>query len=232
MKNSELIKQINEILAYICDNAEAMEESAVKESFLSVYKTLCDNLQCPENKGVLDLLYKEANENINYIDRLRILAMDAIIRYVCSIENEGISGEVEESLKLVASELDKKNKQIANVMDYVAQVDYIRTRYHLRYAESSDKFKGKGVVYTVITGDYDVINEPEIGESGLSYVLLTDKEKPDYNGRWEIRIIDNPDNLDNVRLSRYPKMFPHIFFPEYDYSVYVDGSIAIKVSVK
>lgn len=232
MHNAELIKQINEILAYICDNAENMEEDAVRESFLSVYKTLSDNLLCKENKDVLNTLYKAVSENINYIDGLRILAMDAIIKYACVDGSEEITKEVEDSLKLATSELDKKNKQIANVMDYVSQVDYIRTRYHLRYAESLDKFKGKGVVYTVITGDYDAINEPEVGDSELSYILLTDKERPDYNGRWEIRIIDNPDNLDNVRFSRYPKMFPHIFFPEYDYSVYVDGSIALKKDIR
>ncbi|WP_026656740.1 glycosyltransferase domain-containing protein [Butyrivibrio sp. AE3003] len=209
MHNAELIKQINEILAYICNNAENMEEDAVRESFLSVHKTLCDNLLCQENKDVLNMLYKAVNENINYIDGLRILAMDAIIKYACADGSGEITKEVEDSLKLAASELDKKNKQIANVMDYVNQIDYIRTRYHLRYAEPSDKFKGKGVVYTVITGDYDAINEPEVGDSELSYILLTDKERPDYNGRWEIRIIDNPDNLDNVRFSRYPKMFPH-----------------------
>ena len=64
MHNAELIKQINEILAYICDNAENMEEDAVRESFLSVYKTLSDNLLCKENKDVLQNLNQEEATNL------------------------------------------------------------------------------------------------------------------------------------------------------------------------
>ncbi|MBO4456426.1 MAG: DUF616 domain-containing protein [Butyrivibrio sp.] len=232
MKNTELIKQINEILAYIYDNCEKMGKSGVHDSFLSVYKTLSENISCPENENSLLQLYKEADENILDIGRLRILAMDAIIKYACSAEDDGLSSKVTDSLKSAYDEIKKKNEQIENVMEYVDQINHIRTKYHMRYSEPSDRFEGKGVVYTVITGDYDHIREPETGESGLSYILLTDKEKPGYTGKWEVRLIDNPENLDSVRFSRYPKMLPHIFFPDYDYSVYVDGSIVIKKDMR
>lgn len=228
MKNGVLIKQINEILAYLYENAEAVGRDAARESFLAVYDTIKGNLSCPENSEALDSFYKEADENILDAGRLRILAMDAIIRYACSCGDAEIPAEVTESLKEAAALLEKKNTQIGNLLDYVEQVDHVREKYHLRYPTPSTRFQGKGVVYTVITGDYDEINEPEAGDSGLDYILLTDRPKTDYKGKWQVRIIDNPDNLNSVRLSRYPKMFPHIFFPEYDYSVYVDGSYRIK----
>ena len=232
MKNSELIKQINDILSYLYDNAGAMGKDAVREAFLSVYETLNANLLCDENKDTLERLYKEADENILDVDRLRILSMDAIIRYAYSCEDTGMSAEVAESLKQAAAQLEKKSAQIDNLLEYIRQVDHVREKYHFRYPTPSDKFEGKGVVYTVITGDYDEINEPETGDSGLAYILLTDRERPDYKGKWEIRVIDNPDNLSSVRLSRYPKMFPHIFFPDYDYSVYIDGSLVIKKDIR
>ncbi|RKM54340.1 DUF616 domain-containing protein [Butyrivibrio sp. X503] len=232
MKNSDLIKQINEILSYLYENAGAMGKDAVREAFLSVYETLNANLLCDENKDTLERLYKEADENILDVDRLRILSMDAIIKYAYSSPDDGVSAEVADSLKQAAAHLEKKSMQLDNLLEYIRQVDHVREKYHLRYPTPSDKFEGKGVVYTVITGDYDEINEPETGDSGLSYVLLTDRERPDYKGKWEIRVIDNPDNLSSVRLSRYPKMFPHIFFPEYDYSVYIDGSLIIKKDIR
>lgn len=231
MKNADLIKQINEILSYIYENAGAMGKDAVRDSFLSVYETLSSNLLCEENRAVLERLYKEADENILDAARLRMLSMDAVIRYSYSCEDD-VPEKVLESLKLATTQLEKKNEQIGSLLEYIEQVNHVRDKYHLRYPTTSDRFEGKGVVYTVITGDYDTINEPEAGDSELSYILLTDKERPGYKGKWEIRVIDNPDNLDNIRLSRYPKMFPDLFFPEYDYSIYVDGSFIIKKDMR
>ena len=73
MKNADLIKQINEILSYLYENAGAMGKDGVREAFLSVYETLNANLLCDENKDTLERLYKEADENILDVDRLRIL---------------------------------------------------------------------------------------------------------------------------------------------------------------
>jgi hypothetical protein len=45
-------------------------------------------------------------------------------------------------------------------------------------------------------------------------------------GVWELRQI--PDITDDkLRLSRYPKMHPHILLPEYDYSIYIDAKVNI-----
>ncbi|MBE70546.1 MAG: hypothetical protein CMO07_07335 [Thalassospira sp.] len=83
------------------------------------------------------------------------------------------------------------------------------------------------VIYTVIVGGYDDVRSlPPF--PGWDFVLLTDK-KPSLwkrllrRSRWQVRLFDNP-GLDLTRYSRLPKLKPHLFFPDYDYSVYIDGN--------
>ena len=83
------------------------------------------------------------------------------------------------------------------------------------------------VIYTVIVGGYDEVR-PLPSFPGWDFVLLTDR-KPSFwkrlsgGSRWQVRLFDNP-GLDPTRYSRLPKLKPHLFFPDHDYSVYVDGN--------
>lgn len=89
-----------------------------------------------------------------------------------------------------------------------------------------DLFMGKGVIYTVITGDYDEVHIPKQITEGLDYVLFTNN--PNISSDfWTVVFIDNPMDLDDHRLSRYVKMFPKQYLQGYDYSIYVDSSIII-----
>lgn len=83
------------------------------------------------------------------------------------------------------------------------------------------------VIYTVIVGGYDDVRSlPSF--PGWDFVLLTDR-KPSFwkrllrRSRWQVRIFENP-GLDLTRYSRLPKLKPHLFFPDHDYSVYIDGN--------
>jgi len=45
---------------------------------------------------------------------------------------------------------------------------------------------------------------------------------------WKIKEIPNEiKTLDNTRINRYIKTHPHLLFPEYETSIYIDGSIKI-----
>ncbi len=83
------------------------------------------------------------------------------------------------------------------------------------------------VIYTVVVGGYDDVR-PLPAFPGWDFVLLTDR-KPSWWKRmfrasnWQVRLYENP-GLDLTRLSRLPKLKPHLFFPDYDYSVYIDGN--------
>lgn len=88
----------------------------------------------------------------------------------------------------------------------------------------------KKVVYSCITGDYDDIPVYEYVDKSWKYVLFTDSEKLLQHKKiknWEIRPLYF-NKLDNVKNARWHKVNPHILFPEYDYSLWLDANIIIK----
>ena len=90
---------------------------------------------------------------------------------------------------------------------------------------------GKIVVYTCITGGYDNLIKP-VKTPCVDYICFTDNVKIDPNG-WEIRPIpDGLDGLTNVKKQRMIKVLPHKYLPEYDISIWVDGSVEVKADVK
>ena len=83
------------------------------------------------------------------------------------------------------------------------------------------------VIYTVIVGGYDRLIEPQ-PFPGWDLVCFTDGRNTGLRAklglsRWDIRPLPG-DALDTFRHSRLPKILPHRYFPEYDYSVYIDGN--------
>lgn len=84
----------------------------------------------------------------------------------------------------------------------------------------------KTVIYTAIFGDYDELREPAFIPPGCDFVCLTDR--PQRSKIWQIRVINPPIPGDNTRSNRHPKMLAHEYFPEYEYSVYVDGTELVK----
>lgn len=89
-------------------------------------------------------------------------------------------------------------------------------------------------VYTCITGGYDEPKEPEYISEKCDYFLIS--ETPPNKGsiyKW-IDLYDVvPKEITNpIYQSRYCKMHPHIVFPNYRYSIYVDGSITITGSLE
>ena len=81
--------------------------------------------------------------------------------------------------------------------------------------------KNKNVCYTVIVGQYDSLKEPQCVSENFDYICFTDQT--DFiSNVWEIRPLpDSVIDLDNTRKNRYLKWFPHLYLPEYEYSIYV-----------
>ena len=90
-----------------------------------------------------------------------------------------------------------------------------------------------GVIYTCITGMYDELldhtytNNPE-----WDYICFTDNFsiRSEHNLNWELRKL-HYNNLDNVRNQRWHKLHPHLLFPDYDVSIWIDGNINIVNSI-
>ena len=92
------------------------------------------------------------------------------------------------------------------------------------------KFNEKSlVIYTAIIGDYDDLKEPQYIDNA-HYVCYTDQKNIKSN-TWEIRYIDEVPKKDRAVVVRKYKTLPHLFFPEYDTSIWIDASFQIKGSL-
>lgn len=82
----------------------------------------------------------------------------------------------------------------------------------------------KKVIYTVLTGNYDLLQQPEAIGPGWDYVCFTDKAGR--NGVWELREIPYASNNQILR-ARYAKLHPQLLLPEYELSVFMDANLCI-----
>ncbi len=97
-------------------------------------------------------------------------------------------------------------------------------------------------IYTVITGDYDTIKQPQVITPGADYFLFTNNHSINDAGVWQIVYLEE-DKIDgyvpevaednvrirNIRLSRKVKMLAHKYLPEgYDMSIYLDADMLIR----
>ena len=86
----------------------------------------------------------------------------------------------------------------------------------------------KKAVYTVVIDDYDVVKPPLYKNRFWTYIVLKYNHNiSDFNGWDEVIDISDYDNLGSRILSRKPKILPHIYLPEYNYTIYHDANIQI-----
>jgi hypothetical protein len=92
----------------------------------------------------------------------------------------------------------------------------------------SDKIqKENKLLYTVLVGDHDQLHEIPKKLPGWDYICFTDNPETTSH-TWEIQSLENPLNLDPVRLSRHYKINNHLVDSSYDLSVYVDANFRIR----
>ena len=86
------------------------------------------------------------------------------------------------------------------------------------------------LLYTVLTGDYDQLNEiPHrlASSEQWDFVCLTDN--PELSSEtWKIKLAANADELDPVRLSRLYKIQNQLVDSAYDLSIYIDANLRIR----
>jgi hypothetical protein len=104
----------------------------------------------------------------------------------------------------------------------VKQNDGNYYKYNIEYIK-----KIKKVVYTIIIGKYDKISKFNKQE-GYNYFLFSEIKYSDTN--WTIipisKLIEKV-NSSKIKMTRYFKLLPHIFFKDYDLSIYIDASYKI-----
>jgi hypothetical protein len=103
--------------------------------------------------------------------------------------------------------------------------------FMLEYKKQSSVKRNK-VIYTCITGNYDGIPWHSYINFDYDYVCFTDNTellKYEEFGIWKIRPVEYT-KLNNVKNSRWHKMHPHILFPDYEKSIWIDGNIDVKTN--
>lgn len=89
----------------------------------------------------------------------------------------------------------------------------------------------KIVVYCAIANNYNALLNPSVRDDRFDYVCFTDQPvwfRLSTDTIWNIRPFPKDvRGLEPTRKCRMVKILPHHFFPEYEYSVWVDGSIDI-----
>lgn len=93
--------------------------------------------------------------------------------------------------------------------------------------EEYEKNRNKNVVYTCITGNYEPLSDPEVVSNGFDYICFTDS-KDMVSDVWEFRPMpEEVKDLSSVKQQRCVKIRPHKYLPEYELSVWVDGSVKL-----
>lgn len=90
----------------------------------------------------------------------------------------------------------------------------------------------KKVIYTVITGQYDKLNELTEKNPEWDYVCLTDDPDNMYSETWDIQGINTRNGSSPLKLSRFPKAMPFNFFPRYGIAVYVDANLRLTADIQ
>lgn len=85
--------------------------------------------------------------------------------------------------------------------------------------------RNKIAIYTCLYGCYDKLMSPKIIDKNFDYLCFTDNMQ--FQSKiWSTRTF-NQSNFDSIYSSRYPKILPHIFLSDYEYSLYMDANMVI-----
>lgn len=96
-------------------------------------------------------------------------------------------------------------------------------------------FPHRIAVYTCVLGSYDKLQEPFIIPDNCDFYVYCDSDYEVNSHIWQKRDINNITDMDAklspLEKSRFVKMCPHILFPEYEYSFYVDANVKIMIDI-
>lgn len=93
----------------------------------------------------------------------------------------------------------------------------------------------KVAIYTVVFGAYDNLRSPMFFSDHCDYFVLTDQTSFDnitgYQ-RYDLSKFESQtEGMTTLEKARFYKTHPHLLFPEYEYSVFVDGNVQIVADI-
>lgn len=84
----------------------------------------------------------------------------------------------------------------------------------------------KYCIYTAIFGDYDSLKEPRFEVANCDFICFTDN--PNLQSKYYKIHVVKSTNKDPVRSAKIYKILPHKYLKDYEYSLWVDGSVTIQ----
>ena len=98
---------------------------------------------------------------------------------------------------------------------------------NLHDLRTTERRRPRCVVYTCLFGYAEAFNDFAYdADEDISYVCFTDN--PDLRSDfWEIRLMSR-EMLDATRAAKRIKALPHRFFPDVDWSLYIDNTVRLK----
>ena len=94
---------------------------------------------------------------------------------------------------------------------------------------TSNEKNPKIVIYTCIMNNYDIL-QPVVKMSNVDFICFTNTDTLKSDGNWKFRSIpDELRDLPDIKKQRIVKICPHRWFPEYDYSLWIDGNIKLNI---
>ena len=128
------------------------------------------------------------------------------------------------------------SKNIFNPKQFRRYIKKAKSIHHNKkinkYPSGFIESKKRVAVYTALYGDYDQIKRIKHKNPRCDYYIFTDQAIPT-DCDWKLRNyeFDNSIKDNPVLENRFLKMHPHLLFPEYDFSIYIDASIAIELDI-
>ena len=142
----------------------------------------------------------------DFYNRIKELLLSASLR-----------NEVGKKGKDIAKEFDSKQiaKQVAKFCDSLA-------------SKSKPKKKNKVAIVTAIAGGYDELHDPLYYDEDVDYFAYVDKDLK--SNIWQIMPIEHSHFAQPRMTAKLYKILIHRFC-DYDYTLWIDGSLVIKASI-
>jgi len=83
---------------------------------------------------------------------------------------------------------------------------------------------GRIAVYTAVVGPYDELFDPQVCAHNCDFFVFTDQVIT--NQIWQRKPLPYVD-ADDCRTARFIKLHPHLLFPDYEFSIWIDANLEI-----
>jgi hypothetical protein len=171
---------------------------------------------------VLDL----NQDNLNSYIIIALENITAIAEVVKLLEQRGLKRKEDFDVSLIYDELI--NTQ--DIFDILLDLKNQEFKNMIINSYQENKNKRNGVVYTCLIDNYDCLIKHNYIDFDYDYICFTNNEyliNVESYGVWKFKQLAY-DKLDNKRNSGWHKTHPHLLFPKYEKSIWIDANIDVR----